>query len=276
VTKRVYNIGNVKLKRCDRGDALPEAKGKIRMGLKEKRMPTPTSARIKTGALVTLGLSLVGAVLLLWYNIAFIGEDMLYDSHAPAVLPIGLLLVAISSSVAFSFMLERDKRLNALPQTHDMPHQVICALICATLLAVTVLYFILGTKDLNGGEELTEKLREDISIVLRCYMIYALLAPVAALYFIKSAFGERRISVSLGCVTVVWFILYLVRLYFDLSDMPFSLATNNDELEKNVLAFEEEAYKSALTEFYKSVGMVMDGKSSEKCAEMILKYCGKK
>jgi CDP-glycerol glycerophosphotransferase len=61
--------------------------------------------------------------------------------------------------------------------------------------------------------------------------------------------------------------------YFDLSAMPFALATNNDELEKNVLAFEEEEYKSALTEFYKSVGMVMDGKSSEKCAEMILKYC---
>ena len=63
--------------------------------------------------------------------------------------------------------------------------------------------------------------------------------------------------------------------YFDLSDLPFALATDNDGLEKNVLSFDEETYKNALSEFYKSVGMVMDGKSSERCAELIIKYCEK-
>ena len=61
--------------------------------------------------------------------------------------------------------------------------------------------------------------------------------------------------------------------YFDLSDMPFPMATNNDELEGKVLSFDDEHYRSSLAEFYKSVGMVMDGKSSEKCADMIIKYC---
>ncbi len=186
---------------------------------KEKRMPKPTSARIKTGAFVILALSIIGAALLSWYNITFIGEDMLYSSHAPSFLPIIMLLAAVVASVAFSFMLRREKTLNSLPKTNDMAHQVICCLICASLLAITVLYIVLGTRDLNGGTELTDKLKEDIAIVLTCYMLYAVLAPVASLYFIKSAFGERKISVSLGCVAVLWFLLYLVRLYFDLSDM---------------------------------------------------------
>ncbi len=62
--------------------------------------------------------------------------------------------------------------------------------------------------------------------------------------------------------------------YFDLEKLPFDLACNNDELENAILSFDLPAYQKKLTEFFDSVGMVRDGKASEKCADRILHVMG--
>lgn len=63
--------------------------------------------------------------------------------------------------------------------------------------------------------------------------------------------------------------------YFRLDELPFALAVDNDGLERNILSFEEKEYKQGLERFYGEVGMVRDGSASRKCAELVIKHCGK-
>ena len=52
---------------------------------------------------------------------------------------------------------------------------------------------------------------------------------------------------------------------------PFSIAANNDDLEHDVLHFDQQKYESRLEEFFGKIGLVFDGKASEKVAEEILR-----
>lgn len=57
--------------------------------------------------------------------------------------------------------------------------------------------------------------------------------------------------------------------YLEMDKLPFDLATNNDELEKNIDNFNHSKYQNKLSTFFDNLGAVRDGKSSEKCAELI-------
>ncbi len=61
--------------------------------------------------------------------------------------------------------------------------------------------------------------------------------------------------------------------YFELDRLPFMVSTNNQELERDILVFDEEKYKIKLKSFYENVGMIRDGNASEKCAEFIIEKC---
>lgn len=58
--------------------------------------------------------------------------------------------------------------------------------------------------------------------------------------------------------------------YFEIDKLPFVLAKDNEEMEKEILFFNEDAYKARLSEFYDSVGMIMNGFASSKCSDIIL------
>lgn len=58
--------------------------------------------------------------------------------------------------------------------------------------------------------------------------------------------------------------------YFPLDSLPFALCTDNDELEKAVLDFDQAAYETRLGAFFDSVGMIRDGGAAKKCADWIL------
>lgn len=64
--------------------------------------------------------------------------------------------------------------------------------------------------------------------------------------------------------------------YFEIDNLPFPLAESNDELEKNILLFDNNKYLYTLNNFYASVGMVKDGLSSKKCADLIKSVCLKR
>lgn len=57
---------------------------------------------------------------------------------------------------------------------------------------------------------------------------------------------------------------------FSLDQLPFSLAQNNEELERSILTFEETAYQQRLAAFFQSVGMKEDGHAADRCADWIL------
>ena len=52
--------------------------------------------------------------------------------------------------------------------------------------------------------------------------------------------------------------------------MPFSIAHNNDELEKDILKFDMNAYIEKLKTYEKEIDLVNDGKASERVADRIL------
>lgn len=51
--------------------------------------------------------------------------------------------------------------------------------------------------------------------------------------------------------------------------LPFSVAVNNKELEKNIMEFDEEEYGRRLDKFHKDIGLVFDGKASSRIADKI-------
>ena len=57
--------------------------------------------------------------------------------------------------------------------------------------------------------------------------------------------------------------------YFDLSKLPFPIAETNEKLKGNILDFDNSVYVKSLEDFFNRVGMVRDGESSKKIAELI-------
>lgn len=53
--------------------------------------------------------------------------------------------------------------------------------------------------------------------------------------------------------------------------LPYSIAHNNDELEENILSFDEEQYKIKTDKFENDVGLIFDGNASKKVADKIIK-----
>lgn len=51
--------------------------------------------------------------------------------------------------------------------------------------------------------------------------------------------------------------------------LPFSLAKDNEQLEKDILEFDENDYNSRLNEFHDAIGLKFDGKASERLADII-------
>ncbi len=55
---------------------------------------------------------------------------------------------------------------------------------------------------------------------------------------------------------------------------PFSVATNNDELEKNIERFDREQYELELDLFHRQIGLVFDGQASKRVSEEIIRRMG--
>ena len=64
--------------------------------------------------------------------------------------------------------------------------------------------------------------------------------------------------------------------YFSLDRLPFSLAEDNDALERAVLEFRAEDYRAAVDRFIRETGIVTDGRGAERCADWILQQMEQK
>lgn len=54
--------------------------------------------------------------------------------------------------------------------------------------------------------------------------------------------------------------------------LPFSVAQDNEELEKHILCFDEEQYHEKIEQLKLAVGLIFDGKASKRVAEKLRKY----
>lgn len=58
-------------------------------------------------------------------------------------------------------------------------------------------------------------------------------------------------------------------LFFDMYNLPFPVALNNEELVKNIEAFDETAYRKRVVAFMEETGIFEDGRASKRVAELI-------
>lgn len=64
------------------------------------------------------------------------------------------------------------------------------------------------------------------------------------------------------------------KVYTPVSEWPFPIATNNNELEKNILLFDEEKFKKDCEKHYISLGGCETGKATKLVCERIKEVCG--
>lgn len=57
--------------------------------------------------------------------------------------------------------------------------------------------------------------------------------------------------------------------YFELEELPFPLAQNNEQLEKNILEFDENEYRINVKKLFEKVGLCESGEASQKAADYI-------
>lgn len=58
-------------------------------------------------------------------------------------------------------------------------------------------------------------------------------------------------------------------LMFNMDELPFPLAYDNDDLEKNILSFDKEEYNKKVDDFIIKVGIIEDGHASERVADLM-------
>ena len=63
----------------------------------------------------------------------------------------------------------------------------------------------------------------------------------------------------------------LTGFYYPLESTPFPVATNNKELEQNILNFDNEKYQKEIALFLKDKGCIEDGHASERIVDLIEK-----
>ena len=59
--------------------------------------------------------------------------------------------------------------------------------------------------------------------------------------------------------------------YYPLSSTPFPISQNDDEFEKNILAFDNEKYLEEVEAFLKDKGCIEDGNAAKRIVDLILK-----
>ncbi len=56
---------------------------------------------------------------------------------------------------------------------------------------------------------------------------------------------------------------------FDMYKLPFSVALNNEELMENIMQFDEKKYREKTHAFMKEVGILEDGRASDRVVELM-------
>lgn len=191
----------------------------------ERRTAQAASSYVKIAVILICAVAVISAIALAVFNRVYLAENGLYLNGAPAALPISLTVIAIAACVFGTMNVRRAHRLDCLPDTGNVALTMLSFLITAEFFAIFIIYFLLGAADLQygfgGSIESNPALAEKMKAAILCYKILMPLSLFAPIYFIVAAF-KKKISALFGSVTLAWIILYILRLYFDVTDWVMS------------------------------------------------------
>lgn len=200
-------------------------KGKYIMNLFGKGSRATTS-RINVSVVLTCILSFCCAVSLTAFNRSYLGENGLYKNSSPVWLLVLLAIMSMGASVFGALNMSSRSDASLLPKYNGKATVVISVVMIAEFVSIFALYFLLGPLDLRYGvghgvanmPDIVEKMK----IALLCYRLLIPLSLFASVYFVIAAM-KKRIDPLFGCITLIWLLLYILRLYFDISDWVMSV-----------------------------------------------------
>ncbi len=188
---------------------------------KEKRSAQAASSYIKIAVILICAVAAVSAMALAVFNRLYIGDNGLYVNSAPAAIPVALAVIAVGAAVFATMHTRSAQRLDALPETGSYALPMLSFVITAEFFAMFIIYLLLGAVDIQygfgGSIEASPELAEKMKTALFCYKLMMPFSLFAPIYFIVVAF-KKRISALFGSVTLIWIMLYILRLYFDVTD----------------------------------------------------------
>ncbi len=184
-----------------------------------------TTLRINTAVVSTVVLSACAAVLLTTFNRTYLAENGLYKNGAPTACLVVLALLAVGVALFGAMNMSSRADGEILPKCSYRAQTIISFILVAEFVSIFALYFLLGPIDLQYGvghgianiENVTEKMK----VALLCYRLLIPLSLFAPIYFVVAAM-KKRVDPLFGCVTLVWTLLYILRLYFDVTDWVMS------------------------------------------------------
>ncbi len=188
---------------------------------KETRRAEAASSYIKIAVILICAVTLCSSVMLTVLNKTFIGESGLYLNSAPTALPVILALLSVAVCFYGTMNIRKASRLEMLPRASRRTLSVISFLFIAQFFAIFIIYLLLGPLDIQYGVTNSLELAEKMKAALICYEILIPLSLFAPVYFVLAAF-KRQINALFGSVTLIWILLYILRLYFDVTDWVMS------------------------------------------------------
>ncbi len=192
---------------------------------KETRRAEAGSSYIKIAVILICAVTACSAVALALFNRAFMGDNGLYINGAPTVLPIILVLVSIAVCVYGTMNVRKASKLERIPYVSRTPLLVISALLIAEFFAIFLIYILLGPLDIQYGIDMgvanSLELAEKMKMALMCYELLVPLSLFAPVYFVIAAY-KKQINAFFGSITLIWMLLYILRLYFDVTDWVMS------------------------------------------------------
>ncbi len=192
---------------------------------KERRVAQAGSAYIKMAILIICAVIVFSSMILAVFNRIYIGDNGLYVNGAPTVFLVILALISIAACVFGTMNVRRALKLDSVPDTGDVSLPMLSVLMAADFFAMFIIYFMLGAVDLQygfgGSIDNSPELAEKMKTAILCYKLLVPLSLFAPIYFIVAAF-KKKISALFGSITLVWIILYVLRLYFDVTDWVMS------------------------------------------------------
>lgn len=188
---------------------------------KEKRIAQAASSYIKIAVILICAVAVVSAMALAIFNRLYIGDNGLYVNSAPVAILVTLAIISVGAAVFATMHTRSAQRLDSLPETGSYALTMLSFVITAEFFAMFIIYLLLGAVDIQygfgGSIENNPELAEKMRTALFCYKLMMPFSLFAPIYFIVVAF-KKRISALFGSVTLIWIMLYILRLYFDVTD----------------------------------------------------------
>lgn len=182
--------------------------------------------RLKASLVLISVLSFCSAVGLTAFNRTYLAQNGLYKNGAALIIPVLLAFFAVGSCIFGALSVESSDNVSDLPSARRTPLTVVSFVLGAELVSIFIIYMLLGPLDIQYGVGKgilnTPDLAEKMKTALLCYRLMVPLSLFAPIYFVIAAM-KNKIDAFFGSITLVWVLLYIMRLYFDVTDWVMSV-----------------------------------------------------